>query len=86
MRQIVIRPDIDEGRGYVVDVPTLPGCHTWGETIDEAVTMAQDAIRCWTEARLDIGDPVPDEDFAALIVCVEELPLRKPTQLSARSS
>ena len=30
--------------GFVVHVPSLPGCHTQGETLDEAYQMAQDAI------------------------------------------
>ncbi len=33
----------DEGV-YSVVVPALPGCVTWGHTVDEALTMARDAI------------------------------------------
>ncbi len=31
---IVIRPD-DNGT-FVAHIPTIPGCHAWGETLDEA--------------------------------------------------
>ena len=40
---IILQPDEDEG-GYTVTVPALPGCITQGETMDEAIEMAKDAI------------------------------------------
>ena len=42
-------PDEEEG-GYTVTVPALPGCVTQGETLEEAVAMARDAIRGYIEA------------------------------------
>ncbi|ABN57029.1 MULTISPECIES: type II toxin-antitoxin system HicB family antitoxin [Methanoculleus] len=30
--------------GYTVIVPTLPGCVTFGETVDEAIAMAREAV------------------------------------------
>lgn len=39
----VILEPADEG-GYIVFVPALPGCFTQGETIEEALEMARDAI------------------------------------------
>ena len=41
-----IYEDADEG-GYVVSFPDLPGCLTCGETIEEALSMAEDAKREW---------------------------------------
>lgn len=29
---------------YTAMVPSIPGCVTWGETIEEAIEMAKDAI------------------------------------------
>ena len=34
----------DEGPGYVVRVPELPGCFTQGETVEEALENAREAI------------------------------------------
>ena len=34
----------DEGPGYVVRVPGLPGCFTQGETVEEALENAREAI------------------------------------------
>ena len=30
--------------GYTVNVPSLPGCITFGDTIEEAIEMAKEAI------------------------------------------
>lgn len=34
----------EDERGYTVIVPALPGCITFGETVDEAIDMAKEAI------------------------------------------
>jgi len=38
-----------EGR-WLVDMPGLPGCHTFGETLDAARTNAKDAVALWLES------------------------------------
>jgi predicted RNase H-like HicB family nuclease len=35
--------------GYMVTVPALPGCITQGDTIDEAIEMAKEAIELYLE-------------------------------------
>lgn len=57
---IILEPDIEEG-GYTVTVPSLPGCVTQGETIEEAIAMARDAIRLFIETLVESGEPVPEE-------------------------
>lgn len=42
-------PD-DEGGGYLITFPDLPGCIADGETIDEALAEARDAFSAWTMA------------------------------------
>jgi antitoxin HicB len=42
--KVVIRKDLEDG-GYNVSCPALPGCHSQGETIDEALENIKDAIR-----------------------------------------
>jgi predicted RNase H-like HicB family nuclease len=39
----LLEPEEDAG-GYVVSCPALPGCHTQGDTIDEALENIQEAI------------------------------------------
>jgi antitoxin HicB len=57
---IILHPDPEEG-GYTVTVPALPGCVTQGETVEEAIAMAKDAIRLLVEVLLAEGEPVPEE-------------------------
>jgi len=42
--KVVIREDLEDG-GYNVSCPALPGCHSQGETIEEALENIKDAIR-----------------------------------------
>jgi len=45
--QIVLEPS-DEG-GYTVYVPSLPGCISEGETIDEALDNIKEAVELYLE-------------------------------------
>jgi predicted RNase H-like HicB family nuclease len=47
--------------GYGVIVLAIPEICTFGETLDEARTMAGDAIRCYLEAALKNGEPIPED-------------------------
>ncbi len=51
--------DPDEG-GYVISFPELPGCLTSGETLEEALTNAEDAKKIWLEAALEDGLEIPE--------------------------
>lgn len=57
---ILLHPDPEEG-GYTVTVPALPGVVTEGDTLEEAIAMAKDAIRLHIETLEATGRPVPDE-------------------------
>jgi len=48
-----------ETAAYGVVVPDLPGCFSAGDTIDEAVTAAEEAAAAWIDATLDAGGAVP---------------------------
>jgi antitoxin HicB len=59
-----------EGGGYNVVVPAIPEICTFGETIDEARSMAEDAIRCYVESTLELGEEVPKD------VIIEQEPFK----------
>lgn len=40
----------DEGGGYVVTFPDLPGCIADGDTVEEAIAEARDAFAAWAGA------------------------------------
>jgi antitoxin HicB len=50
------------GGGYVVTFPALPGLVTEGETLEEARSMAADALRCYLEGHLEDGLPIQVEE------------------------
>lgn len=45
--QVLIREERDGG--YSVSVPALPGCHSQGETMTEALTNIREAAELWLE-------------------------------------
>jgi predicted RNase H-like HicB family nuclease len=44
---------------FGVVVPDLPGCFAAGETLDQAMFNAEQAIALWIDAALDAGDAIP---------------------------
>ena len=47
--------------GYTAIVPSLPGCITYGDTIEEAIEMAKEAIELYIESLREHGDEIPTE-------------------------
>lgn len=45
--------------GYTAFVPSLPGCVTCGDTIDEAIVMATEAVALYIESLIEHNEPVP---------------------------
>ncbi|MEJ5239582.1 MAG: type II toxin-antitoxin system HicB family antitoxin [Anaerolineales bacterium] len=64
--KVVIEPS-DEG-GYTVYVPSLPGCISEGETIEEALKNIQEAIELYLE-------PVEDDLVLEKTAIVQEIEL-----------
>jgi antitoxin HicB len=42
--RVILEPDMEAG-GYVVSCPSLPGCHSQGETREEALANIRDAVK-----------------------------------------
>jgi predicted RNase H-like HicB family nuclease len=53
----------EEDGGYHAFVPALKGCHSQGDTLDEAVQNIREAIELYLESLKDAGEPVPVEDI-----------------------
>jgi len=51
----------EEEGGFTVTVPTLPGCITYGENVDEAIDMAKEAIQLYLEDLKERGESIPDD-------------------------
>ncbi len=69
---VILEPD--EDGGYVVTCPSLPGVVTEGETVEEALAMAKDAIAGYLESLRKDGLPIPEERGALLSPLTVALP------------
>jgi len=63
----IFEPDTDKG-GYVVKVPTLPGCVTQGDTLDDAKANAEEAISLYVEYLRDTRKKIPVEHQGRVII------------------
>lgn len=54
----------EDGSGYYVKVPSLPGCFSAGATEDEAVRNASEAVQAHVEGLVKSGQSVPQGDDA----------------------
>jgi predicted RNase H-like HicB family nuclease len=55
---VVIEPGTDT-TAFGVIVPDLPGCFSAGDTLDAALSGAEEAAAAWIDAALDAGEAVP---------------------------
>ena len=55
---IAIEPG-DETQAFGVVVPDLPGCFSAGDTLDEALSSAEEAVVAWIDAMLDREQAIP---------------------------
>jgi predicted RNase H-like HicB family nuclease len=47
---------------YTALVPSLPGCITWGDSVEHALEMAKEAIEGYIAVLKEEGEPVPDDN------------------------
>jgi len=50
----------EDGGGWFVEIPELPGCMSDGESQQEALENIKDAKKLWLESSLIHGDPIPE--------------------------
>ncbi len=55
---IAIEPGTDD-TAFGVIIPDLPGCFSAGDTLDEAMTAAEEAATAWIDATLDTEGAIP---------------------------
>lgn len=49
----------DEDAAFIAEVPELPGGMAHGDTGEQALAEAQEAIALWLETAREHGDPIP---------------------------
>lgn len=60
----IIEPDED---GFHAYIPSLPGCHTFGETIDEARVNLIEAAELHIESMREDGEEIPAESESIIV-------------------
>lgn len=63
MKQFTFRTIIQkDGKGFHGFVPSLPGCHTYGNSILEVRKNIKEAVAGWIEANQELGWEIPKEE------------------------
>jgi predicted RNase H-like HicB family nuclease len=62
----------DEG-SFFVHCPTLQGCFTDGDTLQEAVKNIQEVIELHVEDRLECGEEIPGTDVVSIMTMEVEV-------------
>lgn len=52
----------EDGKGYYVIVPSLPGCFSQGQTIEEAIKNAEEAISLHVRVLKEEGEKVSSSE------------------------
>jgi len=58
--RVVLEPDFESG-GFAISCPSLPGCHSQGDTQEEALANIREAIRAYLESLKKHSQPIPSE-------------------------
>jgi predicted RNase H-like HicB family nuclease len=77
----------DDGKAYSVTVPDLPGCFSAGDTLDEAITLAREAVDAHCELLAEEGADMPaprplaehqrNRDLAGAVWALVDVPVER---------
>lgn len=56
-----------EDATFIAEIPELPGCMAHGETPEDALKNAKEAIQLWIDTAKEFGDPVLEPKGERLI-------------------
>ncbi len=63
--KVILEPDEESG-GYVISCPSLQGCYSQGETVDEAIANIKEAILLCLEDMQAHNEEIHDSSKALL--------------------
>lgn len=67
--KVVLEKESDGG--FSVFVPSLPGCATQGETMEEAITNIKEALELYIQSLKKDGLPIPSSDVEIIVRDIE---------------
>ncbi len=71
-----------DGGGYLIEYPDLPGCHSDGDTPEQAIVNGRDAVRSYLLSCKKHGDPMPKP--SSPVSSSGQFRVRMPKSLHAR--
>jgi predicted RNase H-like HicB family nuclease len=72
MKQYVALIHKDHGSDYGVSFPDFPGCISAGKTLDEARSLAQEALAFHAAGMIEDGDDIPDPSSLETVMADQE--------------
>ena len=66
---VLLIPDTESG-GYTAKVPSLPGCVSEGDTLEEALANIKEAIELYLESLQADNEPIPTDNTKIETVAV----------------
>jgi predicted RNase H-like HicB family nuclease len=67
--KVVIRPE--SVGGYSVSVPALPGCHSDGQSLQQAIENIREAAELWLEVASEKATAIAETDREAALQEIE---------------
>jgi antitoxin HicB len=77
----------EEGRGFAIMFPVLPGCISDGETVEQTIAHGREAFHAWMESMMADRKPIPGPNgVAEPAKFVLRLPRTLHSRLTSRAS
>ncbi|MBI2807010.1 MAG: type II toxin-antitoxin system HicB family antitoxin [Planctomycetes bacterium] len=70
---VLLTPDMEDG-GYVAECPTIPGCVSEGDTVEEALTNIKGAIEGCLESLAANQQALPEDQPMIVATVDAEIP------------
>ena len=82
----IVRPLAEEeGGGYLIEFPDLPGCISDGATPEEAIASGRDAVKSYLLTAREFGDAIPKPGGSASGQWRQRVPKSLHARLAARA-
>jgi antitoxin HicB len=75
----------EDGGGFLISFPDLPGCISDGSTPEEALKNGYDAVQSWLETAKEFNDPIPNPGESSSGKFIARIPKSLHTRLVARA-
>lgn len=79
----------EDGGGYMITFPDLPGCMSDGNTLEDVLVNGRDAFNSWIAAQVDMKRPIPQptrySEEGKPVKFVQRLPRSLHATLQARA-